>query len=188
MKPKHTKHGIIKTNELKPAEYRRFLDAVSQNEEFIKIKNGIYATLDALANDTFDIDRIIPKGILCTYSAWSYYGMTTQIPDSFYVAIDRKRKVRLPSMPAITLVYISSQNLNLGVTKEKFGDFEVLIYDRERCVCDAIKYRNKIGIDVMAEIIIWYLKYPNRDLDKLCKYASSLRVRNILKRYLEIYV
>ena len=122
------------------------------------------------------------------YSAWSYYGMTTQIPDSFYVAIDRKRKVRLPSMPAITLVYINSQNLNLGIAKEKFGDCETLIYDRERCVCDAIKYRNKIGIDVMAEIITWYLKYPKRDLDKLCRYASSLRVLNILKRYLEIYV
>ncbi len=183
-----TKHGIVKTNELKPAEYRRFLDAVSQNEEVIKIKNGVYATLDALANDTFDIDRVIPGGILCMYSAWSYYGMTTQIPDSFYVAIDRKRKVRLPSMPAVTLVYINSQNLNLGVAKEKFGDCETLIYDRERCICDAIKYRNKIGIDVMAEIITWYLKYPKRDLDKLCKYASCLRVLNILKRYLEIYV
>ena len=181
-------HGIVKTNELTPAEYRRFLDAVSQNEEVVKIKNGVYATLDALANDTFDIDRIIPGGILCMYSAWSYYGMTTQIPDSFYVAIDRKRKVRLPSMPAITLVYINSQNLNLGIAKEKFGDCETLIYDRERCVCDAIKYRNKIGIDVMAEIITWYLKYPKRDLDKLCRYASSLRVLNILKRYLEIYV
>ena len=180
--------GIVKTSELKPAEYRRFLDAVSQNEEVIKIKNGIYATLDALANDTFDIERIIPGGILCTYSAWSYYGMTTQIPDSFYVAIDRKRKIRLPSMPAVTLVYISSQNLNLGVTKEKFGECDVLIYDRERCVCDAIKHRNKIGIDVMAEIITWYLTYPKRDLDKLCKYASRLRVLNILKRYLEIYV
>lgn len=180
--------GIINTSELKSAEYRRFLDTVSQNEEVVKIKNGIYATRDALANDTFDIEKIIPGGILCTYSAWSYYGMTTQVPDSFYVAIDRKRKVRLPSIPAITLVYISSQILNLGVVKEKFGDGEVLIYDRERCVCDAIKYRNKIGIDVMAEIINGYLKYPKRDLDKLCKYASRLRVLNILKRYLEIYV
>lgn len=181
-------HGIVKTRELKLAEYRRFLDDVSKNEDVIKIKNGIYATLDALANDTFDIESIIPGGILCTYSAWSYYGMTTQVPDSFYVAIDRKRKVRLPSMPAITLVYISSHNLNLGVTKEKFGECEVLIYDRERCVCDAIKHRNKVGIDVMAEIITWYLKYPKRDLDKLCKYASRLRVLNILKRYLEIYL
>ena len=53
-------HGIVKTRELKPAEYRRFLDDVSKNEDVIKIKNGIYATLDALANDTFDIESILP--------------------------------------------------------------------------------------------------------------------------------
>lgn len=182
------RNGIVRTNELGPAEYRRFLESASNDEEVIKIKNGVYASLDALANDTFDIEKIVPGGILCAYSAWSYYGMTTQIPDSFYVAIDRKRKVRLPSMPAITLVYISSETLDLGVTKEKFGDYEVLIYDRERCVCDTIKHRNKIGIDVMAEIITHYFKSPKRDLDKLCQYASRLRVLNILKRYLEIYV
>ena len=36
------------------------------------------------------------------------------------------------------------------------------IFDLERSVCDAIKYRNKVGIDVMAEVIQTYLKLPER--------------------------
>ena len=36
------------------------------------------------------------------------------------------------------------------------------IFVLERSVCDAIKYCNKVGIDVMAEVIQTYLKLPER--------------------------
>lgn len=180
------KGTLIQARTMKPADYRRFLKEVHNNEDYVKIKNGLYASLDMLANDMVDIDKIIPGGILCQYSAWHFYRMTTQVPDSFYVAIDRNRKVRLPSMPDITLIYQSSDLLELGVETIEMNGYSIRIYDRERCVCDAIKYRNKIGIDVMSEILSAYLKDEGRNLDKLHKYAVTLRVQSILKRYFEI--
>lgn len=171
---------------MKPADYRRFLNEIHINDNYVKIKNGLYASFDTLANDMVDIEKIIPNGILCLFSAWHFYGMTTQVPDSFYIAIDRNRKVRLPSMPDITLVYQSANLLELGIDMVDVDGFTIRIYDRERCVCDAIKYRNKIGIDVMSEILNAYLKHEGRNLDKLYKYAAALRVQTILKRYFEI--
>ena len=76
--------------------------------------------------------------------------------------------------------------LELGVETIEMNGYSIRIYDRERCVCDAIKYRNKIGIDVMSEILSAYLKDEGRNLDKLHKYAVTLRVQSILKRYFEI--
>lgn len=38
--------------------------------------------------------------------------------------------------------------------------FHVRVYDMERCVCDAVKFRNKVGIDVCSEIIKNYLNFP----------------------------
>lgn len=35
--------------------------------------------------------------------------------------------------------------------------YDIRIYDKERCVCDAFKFRNKIGIDFCSEIIDNYL-------------------------------
>ena len=77
----------------------------AKDGEIIKVRNGVYATLETLAGGMIDIDAIVPNGILCLYSAWHHYGMTTQIPDAYYVAIERKRKVRLPEAVDITLVY-----------------------------------------------------------------------------------
>jgi hypothetical protein len=56
----------------------------------------------------------------------------------------------------------------------------------ERCVCDAVKFRNKIGIDVCSEIIGNYLERTNRNLSKLMDYARKLRVGTILEQYLQV--
>ena len=150
------------------------------------MRNGVYATLDTLAGGMIEIDTIVPRGILCLYSAWHHYGMTTQIPDSYYVAIGRKRRVRLPEAIDITLIYQKDELLEIGRSKTNIEGFELSIYDRERCLCDAIKYRNKIGIDVMAEILNSYLSYPKKNLSLLPQYAKQLRVYNLLSTYLDV--
>ena len=165
--------------------YREVLREAREGE-IIKVRNGVYATFDALANGMIDIDAIVPDGILCLYSAWHYYGMTTQIPDAYYVAIERKRKVRLPEAIDITLVYQKQNLLDIGCTTAIIDGIEVAIYNRERCLCDAIKYRNKIGIDIMAEILNSYLSYPQKNFSILQQYAKELRVYKILSNYIDV--
>ena len=64
--------------------------------------------------------------------------------------------------------------------------FTFHIYDIERCVCDAVKFRNKVGMDVCSEIINNYLERSDRNISKLMDYARLLRVANILEKYLQV--
>ena len=64
--------------------------------------------------------------------------------------------------------------------------FNIRLYDVERCVCDAVKFRNKAGMDVCSEIINNYLERPDRNLSKLMDYARKLRVGTILEKYLQV--
>ena len=64
--------------------------------------------------------------------------------------------------------------------------YTVNIYDVEKSVCDAVKYRTKIGIDVSSEILRNYLKRRDRDISKLIDYAKNMRIEKILKTYLDI--
>ena len=102
------------------------------------------------------------------------------------MAIERKRKLRLPEAVDITLVYQKQDLLDIGRTTAIIDGIEVAIYNRERCLCDAIKYRNKIGIDVMAEILNSYLSYSQKNLNILQQYAKELRVYRILSNYLDV--
>ena len=85
-----------------------------------------------------------------------------------------------------SLSYQSEEQLSLGRIRTVIGDYEVSIFNMERSVCDALKTRNKIGIDVCAEIINNYLHRKDRNLNLLAEYAKALRVGKILHNYLEL--
>lgn len=70
--------------------------------------------------------------------------------------------------------------------KMKIDGFNIRVYDVERSVCDAVKFRNKVGMDVCSEIINNYLERPNRNLSRVMDYARILRVGTILEQYLQV--
>ena len=177
--------GFITTGELKSrGEYEQLRRAI-EDGTLVRIRKGVYAEVAALANNMIDVERIAPHGVLCLYSAFAHYGLSTQVPSATCIAIEAKRKVRLPEYPPIDLYFWKRDNLEFGVIQKVISGYTVLITDMERTVCDAIKYRNKIGLDVCGEVIDSYLKKDNRNISLLHEYAQKLRVKNILTKYLE---
>ncbi len=177
--------GFITTKEMTPATYRRLLRRVKEGS-VVRVCPGVYSNLDALTNTMIDLVKVVPGGILNSYSAWFFHKLSTTVPASHHVAIARGRKVGVMPCPPIPLNYVSAALVHLGQTTANLGGYVVPIYDVERCVCDAVKARNKVGIDVATEVVRNYLKRPDRDIDKLMKYAQTLRVANTLSHYLEI--
>jgi len=152
-----------------------------------RVKRGVYYYENAAFDNTMiDIEKIVPYGVLCLFSAWAYYDLSVQIPQSFNIAIEKKRKVQLPEYPPITLYYWIREYQELGVVKQDIGGYRVRIYNLEKSVCDAVKYRTKIGTEVMSEILKNYLKRKDRNFSLLMSYAKKMRIENILKIYLEI--
>ena len=169
------------------SEYMRLNRAVRRGE-LMRIRHGVYATPEALLDSMIDVERVVPGGVVCLHSAWAYYGLSTMVPPAFCIAIANKRKVVLPQMLPITIYYWKPENLEFGIRKETISGHEVRITDLERSVCDAVKYRNKIGLDICAEVIRNYLRKKERNLSKLTEYARKLRVANVLNTYLEIAI
>lgn len=182
------KHGSYLTRKDIPERslYYQLLKLVHTGK-VIRLKQGVFCLEEEAMNRSMvDIERIVPGGVLCLYSAWAYYELTTQIPQSYNVAIDKDRKIILPEYPSITLYYWKKEYQELGVQNCKIGDINIRIYDLEKSVCDAIKYRTKIGIDVSSEILKNYLSRKDRNITLLIRYASSMRIAKTLKKYLEI--
>ena len=158
----------------------------ARHGELIQVRRGVYAHIDQLSNNMIDINNIVPDGILCLWSAWSIHQLTTSIPQAFHVAIKRGRKITTPSFPKVEVHHYTATILCIGVMSTEIDGFNVRLYDVERCVCDAVKFRNKVGMDVCTEIINNYLERPNRNISKLMDYSRQLRVGTILEQYLQV--
>ena len=150
------------------------------------IRRGIYATLEQLANTMIDLEVAVPDGILCLFSAWNIHGLTTSLPQAYHVAIKKGKKIRLLEYPPIALHFLAESILELGAEEKVVSNYEIKVYNVELSVCDAIKFRNKIGIDVCSKVVNNYLALPNRDLTLLMDNANKLRIAKTLEKYLEI--
>ena len=177
--------GFITTGEVKSRGEYEQLRRATEDGTLMRLRNGVYVEMSALPNNMIDVERIVPHGVLCLYSAFAHYDLSTQVPSATCIAIEAKRKVRLPEYPPIDLYYWKKENLEFGIIKKSISGYDVLITDMERTICDAVKYRNKIGLDVCGEVIDGYLKKENRNISLLHEYAQKLRVKNILTTYLE---
>lgn len=180
--------GVVNIDDLAgQAEYKRVLRAVERGE-LVRLRQGVYAEPTALLNTMIDVERIVPGGVVCLYNAWAYHQLSVTVPPAFCVAIEAKRKVSIPATLPIQLYYWKRENLEIGVSTANVSGYDVKITDLERSVCDAVKYRNKIGLDICSEVIRIYLKRPSKNLSRLMEYAKQLRVANVLKNYLEIAI
>lgn len=188
MNAEESKNRFISSSEAKEkcrSAYYKLLESAREGN-MVCIRRGVYAKMEQLADTMIDLDVVVPDGILCLFSAWNIHGLTTSLPHAYHVGIKRGRKIRLPEYPLIELHFITEALLELGVEEQVVSGYDIKVYNKERSVCDAIKCRNKVGIDVCSEVVNSYLALSNRNLTLLMDYASKLRVTKTLEKYLEI--
>jgi len=107
--------------------------------------------------------------------------LTTTIPHENHIAITQNKKVLLPDYPPIKLYYLSDGFYQLGITQISIGNQNVKIYDLEKSVCDAVRFRNKVGLDIAIEVLKNYVNRKDRNFDKLAKYARPIRIEKIMQ-------
>ncbi len=166
------------------ADYEKIRKAV-RDGSLLRLRNGVYVEPSVLADTAIDVEKLVPSGVVCLYSAFSYYNLSTQVPSSTCIAIDSKRKVTLPAYPIIDLYYWKAEYLSFGTVKVDVNGYSFWMTDKERTVCDAIRYRTKIGLDVCGEVLNNYLKLEDRNISKLFSYARQLRIATTITKYLE---
>ena len=157
--------------------------------KLIKLNNKMYenTAYSGEVSDFSVVSAYAPKGILCMMTAVRYYALTTYLPDSVDIAIERNMKIStMPEWPSINIWYFPEKRYNTGIVRIADAAGEYRIYDIEKTVIDILYYRNKVGIEETKEVLRNYLARPDRDLIRLRRYADALGCKKILGTYLEV--
>jgi len=174
--------GFLKSKDIATRTQWRNLSKMLEDNSAVKIRRGLYLLNDGvLTGQDAEVAHIVPEGVLCLFSAWSHYELTTTIPHSYYVAIEKKRKIILPERPPIILYYWQQNQYELGISSYTSHGVEVRIYDMEKSVCDAVKFRNKVGMDITIEVVRNYVGRGDRNFDQLTKYARQMRIETTMQ-------
>ena len=78
--------------------------------------------------------------------------------------------------PKIIPMYAEPETLELGVTEIQFSDVTVRIFEKERLICECLKYEDKMDRERFKEGLMAYIKDPKKDIAKLMYYAKERKV------------
>lgn len=180
--------GFIQIKQvLKLGIHHRMLQKLVLEKRLEKVSRGIYRIPDTpLANpDFFTVATRIPKGVICLVSALYFHQLTTQIPHSVQIALDRQTETPRLDWPPLSVHRFSGRAFHEGIEVHKIDGADVKIYCPEKTLADCFKFRNKLGMDVILEALKLYCSKRQRKLNELYKYAETCRVKKAIHPYLE---
>jgi predicted transcriptional regulator of viral defense system len=179
--------GYLRNTGSLPRDEKYELKLMLVDGKVIKVKRGLYRLAEATsAQQESEVSHIVPDGIFCMYTAWAHYELTTHIPSEYHVAILKSSRISLPDYPPIKLYYWNEPTFELGAHHIKSNGARIRMYDMERSICDAVKFRNKVGNEILSEILKNYVKKKDKNIDRLMKYAVKLRISKTLNQFLPI--
>ena len=184
--------GMMRTTQL--AEEKIFYP---QREKLIadgyveKIRRGYYQWINP---DDFSevgtVIRLFPDAILCIDTALRYYGYSDRTPGDWHLAVSKdsgKSRFKI-DYPFVKPYYMEPAVLELGLTTGTMDGHAIRIYDKDRLICDCLRYRNKMDKEIFNKAIQKYIADPGKSIPKLMEYAGPLRVKKLAKDLIGVWL
>lgn len=180
--------GIIRTADFQRAGlHNTYISALVDEGKIVRVKPGLYITPNMqTASGYFEVQIAIPAAIICLGSALAFYDLSTYEPPSVHVAVPRGNRIRPPDFPPVRRFTYGAQRYRLGILHEELEGKTFKIYDREKTICDVIRFRRTLGQDVVNETLRNYLAGRNTNVDRLLKYARELNEEGPVQTHLRM--
>ena len=167
--------------------HRMYLKIMLDKHLIEKVNRGIYISSKTLEDSFFTFQLRYPKIIFSRFTALYFYGLTEIIPYNFDLTMDNNYHVDKINKNH-NIIRCKKEFLFLGLTEvETPYGHKVKAYERERCICDIIKYKNKLDLEQVKKSVKLYLKDKNKDLIKLSEYSKIMGINKKVMDFVGMY-
>lgn len=181
--------GCLSTAELRRAgvHYRK-LQQLLQSGTVECVRRGYYLWVaDTVPSDAATLVRLFPDAVFCMQTALYCYGYTDRVPHAWHLAVSRfiNRKRFCLRYPMVQPHYCLPEIQRLGVSTQKMEGVPLPMHDRDRVICDCLRFRNHMDREIFNKALRAYLADERKNLGHLLGYANRLRCRKSVFSYIE---
>ncbi len=186
-------HGdVMRTAELRASKiYYADIQKLLAESIIEQVSRGYYHLMDnENMSEVKIINRMFPEAILCMNTALFHYGYSDRTPAQWHLAVDKdisKSRFKI-EYPFVKPYYWEAALLDIGLTKGEIDENSVHIYDKERTICDCLKYSTKMDKEIFNKAIQNYVKDPAKNIPNLMQYAKQLRVEKKVKDLIGVWL
>ena len=154
-----------------------------KNNEIERTSRGVYQTLDSFEDSFYLFQTRYKKAIFSHMNALYFYGLTEEYPYNYSITVPNNYHNDAFNEKC-NVFYVTDDIYDLGLSEVISPNGNKLkAYDRERCICDIIKSKNRMDLEQVKKTIKLYMKSKNKDMNKLSEYSKKM---GISKQVIEI--
>jgi predicted transcriptional regulator of viral defense system len=184
-----SRQGLLLTSDLANFNIpRTYLSIMEQNGEIERVSRGVYRSAATFIEDElFSFQSTYRSTIFSHETALYLQDLTDRAPLTYSISVPTGYHSHFLTSNGYKIFYVNRDLFALGVISinTPHGN-KVRSTDLERTVCDIVRSRNQIDVQVRNAALKRYAKHKGRNLDRLNNYAKRFRIQTIIREYLEL--
>ena len=156
-----------------------------------KVRYGYYQWVDHdNPSEVVIIKRLFPDGILCMDTALFYHAYSDRTPQAWHIAVSKdsgKSRFKL-DYPFVKPYYVEPSFLEIGLAMGDIDGNQMRIYNKERTVCDCLRYEKKMDREIFNKAIQHYIADSSKNVPILLNYARRFRIVQKVKNIIGVWL
>jgi len=183
-------NGYLMTREAKKKGIEnKVLQRMTDRGLIERVAHGLYVDAKIFPDPFIIAQYRCPKGVFSHETALFLHDLSDRDPIKITMTIPSGWNTKLLTDDNIFFFYNNPKKIRIGICEvETASGMKVKTYDSERTLCDCLKNIEKLDRDLVLTALKRYIKDGKRDNVKLLEYASALKIRDMVYRYLEVLV
>lgn len=153
-----------------------------------KIGHGIYALSKEDVDEYYEFQQRCPKGIFSYGTSAYFWKLSDRVPNVLSCTVPRGYNTsRLKIDTKVKYHYLPKELYDIGIVEIISPQGAMIrVYDRERTICDLIRDRKKMDMQLYSNALNVYFKSREKNIRKLMKYGKEFRITEELEKYMEV--
>lgn len=155
--------------------------------DIIRISHGLYSFSNTYKDEMYILQKQNNKIIFSHNTSLFIHGFSDRDSLKYSVSVPSGYNSTHINKEKTNVYYIKKELHQMGITsKNNILGNQIVLYNIERTLCDIIRNRNDIDIEIISNAFKKYRIYKQKNIPKLIYYAKNIRVWSVIKKYLEV--
>jgi len=152
-----------------------------------RVAQGVYLAEDAWKDELYILHLSNSRIIFSHETALFLHGLMEREPKDISVTVRAGYNATHLRKKGIRVYQVKPEIEELGITdiQTNFGN-TVRAYDMERTICDVIRYKEAMDVQVFQYAMKEYMGSTHKNLNHLMTYAKKLHIESAVRTYTEV--
>ena len=156
-------------------------------KHMVRVAHGIYLAADACPDELYQLSLSNSRIVFSHETALFLHGLMEREPKYTCVTVKSGYNASHLRNRGIRVYQVKPEVADLGVTEVRTGFGNIVrVYDKERTVCDILRYKAAMDVRVFQYAMKGYMAAGEKHMGRLMAYAKKFQIESAMRVYTEV--